>query len=404
MRTALVLALLMPGLALAQEVAQDQVEAGAAPTDQPATALPDQAATAPTTIEARRAIERQRLEMTLKGIETMPAQRLEEIFTLSTRDGFIVVHPKLAQPTEGQLRAELTDLEGVTLVQMIGEPDAPPDTAVGLTVQNYMFDRPGLVLMITQVFLQPEHLQIARGVDAEEGETHLDLIQRPMAEDSPEDRRRQVSLRVQRFDPDGERTAQLALFAENFSELRRNHPSETQFYLRPVLRDLNQEHILAIDPRLGWQVLSGDLKVDEKLLKQIEQILAKFDSDRFQEREAAAQELEKLGQPAAIALMKADRSGWSIERQSGVDSFLADFKLVEHRDVKALRDSAAFLLDCLYSDSQTLRDTAYARLKDLHGEEVADLDPHAPAQQRYDKIDELYRQLLPPPATQLKTH
>jgi hypothetical protein len=359
-------------------------------------AAQEQAATdpeKPQTLELRRAEEQKTLEASLKGVPEMPSRKLEELFAFALHDGFIVVHPKLAEATDGMKRIDVPELPGITTLMMIGDPAGPADRAVGINLQNYRLDQPGVVYANLQVLLQPTHLQLALGVVGETETWDVSLLQQPPHEETPAELAQVVRMYVQVFDANEEQTQRLSLAAPTFSELRRKHPAETQKYLYPIMHALQAEHLFAVDERLGWRVLAEDLEPDKQLVRQVETILEQFDSDRFQEREAAAQELRKLGQPAAIALLKADRSDWSIERQSGVDAFLAEFTQGEQDDAAAMRDSPAFLLDCLYSDNADLRSAAAARLQKITDEPV-EIDPDAPREQRFERIAQLYEKLV----------
>ena len=100
--------------------------------------------------------------------------------------------------------------------------------------------------------------------------------------------------------------------------------------------------------------------------------------------------------------MRADRTGWSIDRSNGVDAFLAQFETQPAAELSRLKSDPAFLLDCLYSEDASIRANAAAQLQKLVRNPVA-IDPNADLQARAAMVDRLYPQLLKPttnPATQ----
>ena len=123
--------------------------------------------------------------------------------------------------------------------------------------------------------------------------------------------------------------------------------------------------------------------------------MAKFDSDNFQERQDAADELQKIGEPAAVVLARADRSKFSPEQSSGADTFLASYLALSAADVARLHDNPDFLLDCLYSDDEQLRRLAVARLESLAGHKLG-LDPAAPSDVRTAAVERAREQLAAP--------
>ena len=137
------------------------------------------------------------------------------------------------------------------------------------------------------------------------------------------------------------------------------------------------------------------------LAKKIDAVLVKFDSDNFQDREQAAKDLAALGEPAALALRHADRKGWSIDRSSGVDAFLAQFQTMPQEQVAELRKAPIFLLDCLYSDDASIRSSAAKAMSERTGMTI---DPTATGDARDRMIDRAFPKLFKPLATQPTTH
>src|SRR5206468_2986312 len=131
--------------------------------------------------------------------------------------------------------------------------------------------------------------------------------------------------------------------------------------------------------------------------KKIDAALAKFDSDKFQEREQAATDLAELGQSAAMALSHADRKGWSLDRQSGVDAFLSQYKAMNDEELAKLRQEPIFLMDCLYSEDPSIRAVAG---KMIEKQANVKIDPDASGEAREQMIDRAYARLFRPLPTQ----
>ena len=189
---------------------------------------------------------------------------------------------------------------------------------------------------------------------------------------------------------------QYNLAAPNFRELRRRYPRETEEFIVPILRDLQLQKVLAPDARVTSQVLQTEFKPTQEFSKKIDAVLAKFDSDDFQTREQAAKDLAALGQPAALALAHADRKSWSIDRQSGVDAFLSQYKSMPADDAAKLRHDPIFLLDCLYSEDAPIREKAAALLQTITG---MSLNSDDTGTARDESIDHVFGKIFPPLAT-----
>ncbi|HMB96746.1 MAG TPA: hypothetical protein VKK61_11955, partial [Tepidisphaeraceae bacterium] len=163
----------------------------------------------------------------------------------------------------------------------------------------------------------------------------------------------------------------LKLSANDFWDLRMQHGREVDQYLRPIIRDFQQESaVFAIPPAMAWQALGTNYTPDEKMLKRVNDVVARLDADNFREREKAMQDLKALGQPAAIALWRIDRQKLSPQQSTAIDSFLADFSRLSQKQAQQMADDKSFLLDVLYSDDATLRQLALDRLSKIENRKI----------------------------------
>jgi hypothetical protein len=231
------------------------------------------------------------------------------------------------------------------------------------------FSQPGTMQQRTHVQAVSGRLILARDSESKELSSSAQLVQTTGSQVDPSGVEPPVKLFVRVTNlQTGVNDVDLSVGARSFAELRRKHPREVDRYLRPILRDFAQElTIFGTDQRAQWQVLAADAQPEPDVGRRVAAVMAKFDSDDFTERENAAKELESLGQAGAIAVARMDRSTLSPEQSSAVDTFLAPYQPLAEEEVKRLRASPDYLLDCLYSDDPTVRKLAIERLRAVMG-------------------------------------
>jgi hypothetical protein len=318
----------------------------------------------------------------------LPHNRTTDLFELYIDKGLLLVHPKI-DATENQMRCTIEGIEGPCVIN--GFKDRAPGGGIsGLQFIHRDFSNAQEIFRHTMLFAHAGSVQLSMDLDGLVRSKSVSLIE----DLTPDDPDNAVRLTAQVMDAlTDDLIGQYSVSAPSFVELRRRYPRETQEFVVPILRDLQQINVLAPDSRITSQVLQTQPLPDEELKKKMDAVLEKFDSDNFQEREKAAEDLTALGQPAAAALMHADRKGWSIERSNGVDAFLAQYKAMPNDETGALRKNPIFLLDCLYSSDEKLR-TAAAKL--LEPMAKITIDANAAGANRDEMIDRAYRKLYPP--------
>jgi hypothetical protein len=208
-----------------------------------------------------------------------------------------------------------------------------------------------------------------------------------------------ITLRVQGLDDDGNVTHKVELAAADLRTLQRDHPAEVNEYLRPVLRELDAESLLDVDPATAWQVFAAEARPDPKMVAKVNELLPALDANSFVEREAAADALKKLGPAAAVVLLQLDRAKLSAEQNARLDSILAQYQQLDRLQADRMGQDPSFLLSAMDSTDPELRRVAAARLaKNLHRSLA--FDPSAPPEVRHAVTDTLRRQLVPPATTQ----
>lgn len=192
----------------------------------------------------------------------------------------------------------------------------------------------------------------------------------------------------------GSAPEQITLQATDFLSFLREHPAETEQYLRPLFRQLQQEAVFAPDPLVAWQVFSDLWRPDPSVARQVNSILPGLDSDDYHARAAAQLRLEQLGRDGAAVLIHLDRRHLTPEQNARVDCALSAYAQLPAREAARLGADTGFLLDCLYSDSVELRSVAFNRLRTMLGPALQ-FDVNADLDTRTAAIRELRAELVP---------
>jgi hypothetical protein len=189
---------------------------------------------------------------------------------------------------------------------------------------------------------------------------HTDDNDRPRREGADD---RSVVVKVTEAGRVGHEPVHASAEEQDLFTLVRKHQGGVELYLRPVLRDLGQEALLAPEPALAWQVFAAQWNPSDALKKEVNAILPKLDAQGYAERESASKDLAKLGPEAAMLAMQLDRSKLSAEQNTRLDSLVAANTPITRGEATQLRDDVTFLLDCLSSDDEPIRAAAVERLR-----------------------------------------
>jgi hypothetical protein len=124
----------------------------------------------------------------------------------------------------------------------------------------------------------------------------------------------------------------------------------------------------------------------------VEKLLPELDRDNYAAREAARQELIKLGPQAALVIYGMDRGKLSAEQRCQLDSMLTLHAFLSRNEAQRLQSDVDFLLDCLYSSDGVVRQIAARRLERAVKHSLP-LDPAMDYDARVKQIDALRGQL-----------
>ena len=339
--------------------------------------------------------EEQQSRAEVAGMPVIKAKSIEEIVQLRVENKDMRLHTPLGA-TEDSL-VSMPGLAGLARVRVQGAGEGKDFVLVQFQLEIRDYTVPNAVAAFSSISYAAGTTTLAQAWETLDDETYsVQLLQntRPIGE--PDSREPRVSLFVQIT---GEPKTDIRLTADNVLQLRREHPAEVAKFVDPILRSLRQGELLAeVDPKLAWQVFADAYDAPAETIANVEALVAKLNSDAFADRESASKELEALGQPAALVLMKADRTKWTEEQRTRIDAFVAKFKSVADDVARKYRVDRDFLIDCFYSDDKVIQQNALAALRKITGKAI-EFDFSAAPGERSHAIARL-RESYGTPATQ----
>jgi len=327
--------------------------------------------------------------------ESMPQMEWPTIATavkLAMKDKMLVMTTDLPAIEEAA-RLKVADFPGKTVAVVNHQHELPI-----ITIRHDISVPPSTSIIYTLSSLQSD---VRLSVDSEDGKElkSVQFIQNNMTEgldptDAP------VKLYVSVTDMvNGTKPVDLKLLADDVVQLRRKYPRETAMYFQPMLAALRQDEVVfAVDHRAAWQVLQSHLTVDAKTEDKVKALIKELDAEEYATREAASESLEKLGEPAALVAMRMDRTGLSSEQNSRLDTFLSPYKPLNETDARKYATDVWFLIDCLYTDDQTIRDVAVKQLRGVTSRPIDLKTDSSPTTWR-SSVRELRKQLAAGPTT-----
>jgi hypothetical protein len=346
----------------------------------------------PATLEQLKAERENTARQEAALLPTLGTFTAQQVIRFELEEGFLILKTGLPDTT-GQSRIEIEGLPGVTTVHVQRRPEEfGPDVPFVFHLIHQDFSSPDLIQVQSSVFYSPAALNAARDVESPSEIVSTQLIQSlslPPGLPGTED---PIRLYVRRHDDSGENTVDLRADARSFEQLHRQHPRVVAQYLQPLLRDLGQGHLFAVDSRVAWQVFPELFQPDDELQRQVEQIVLRLDDEDFQQREQASEALEQLGQTGALMLMTIDRRGLSAEQNARIEAFLEEYRPLEPEEARQYREDSSFLLDLLMSDERIFREVALRQLRDIHDIEL-EFDLDAGGEERAAQVQRLREQL-----------
>jgi hypothetical protein len=338
---------------------------------------------------------RRQVELSFRRLREIPNPfPMSAICRLRVEDGRWIITTKIPSGVADQpVRIKVQELPGTTILSIgAHEADRAPDT---LQFQNICFTDAKAIQIRTSISVYFGSMSISRSIQRSNAFENVTLTQSSRIDDEApqlQPSRSPVVLAIQSVNNRGRNQVDLRFMASDLSALRREHPREVDRYLRPLLRQLQLEPVLAVDDVTAWQVFSDELKPDPAVLALVESLLPALDSDVFQAREKAVQQLRRKGAAMALAVTRLDRSRLSDQQNASLDVAMAPFWPEETENIQRLRNDVDFLLDSLYSDDQAVRRAAFDCLQRRAGRRLSfDLD--AASESRTAAIEILRREI-----------
>jgi hypothetical protein len=310
-------------------------------------------------------------DQTTRGIRELPgAYKLRDVFDVRAEKSSWVLSTSMPADLRAPVRLKIEGLEGVNVLSMTASDKSNTPTTFTFT-NNYFSDPRAIQVAAHLTFNYGKLMSMGRHATLMDGYHYVTLNQGNIFDDDSGHAgdsgsaaaRTAVQFSVQIGDSQGTSQINIQYIAPDFATLRRQHPREIDQYLRPLLRQLQIESVLAADPMIAWQIFAEDLKPDPATLKEVQALLPALDSDSFQDRDRALESLQKKGLAVAIAITHLDRSQLSDQQNMLLDTAMANFQPQRGADLGKWRNDTDFLLDCLYTEDPAIRAAALDALQ-----------------------------------------
>jgi hypothetical protein len=344
--------------------------------------------------EKERREAQQRAEDEVRFYPVVKADHIRQVVQFRIENNDLQLLTTLA-PTSGPAKVEIKGFPGVVKITTEGGAgDGKPYAPTTFTYVHTNFTNPNEVIAITNIGVTADRLSIARDADRGDETVSVNLIQSGQYQDDVNAEKVRLYVQVAN-EKTGNTVVNLTLAALNVVDLRRKFPAETTTYLEPIFRELGSAGALFnVDPRAAWQVLAPAYEPPADVKEKVASLVKQLDADDPKARDAAAADLEKLGQPAALVLMRQqDRAGWSEEQTGRIDAFLAPYKPLPEDEAEQSRTDVEFLLLTLAADDDPLRQLALEQLRAVTKKPI-DFDLKAQGQARHDAVSKLREELL----------
>lgn len=305
-------------------------------------------------------------------IPEMPPRAIERLIALRLDDRGLIEAVPVVGETDGVKRLDPPPPIGglVNVNASPGSPDGSRPPFIDFQHVDFAPPEPGGVMHALQVFSRGDYLQISWDDTAVARSSRVQYIQAPQMSDDPQ---QNVRLYYDLFDAvTDDHLDHKQLSAASFPDLLRLHRDDTvRLLIAPLRRRGLHATLLATPPALAWQVLGDRMTAPPELARTVAELIARLDSERFADREAAAKRLREMGAPAVVVLRKIDRSGFSEEQRQAIETIVAQYARLPEQQATGLDADPLFLIGCLYADTPDLWPAAAELLQKAVGETAA---------------------------------
>ena len=338
----------------------------------------------------------------IRNMKPLDKHRISEVLELQVEKKYLVLHTPLNNITaEQSMRATFEEIHGLAIVAIRRDDRSDlsvEPTTFSLTVMDFPAPRQTTTISVSQS-TQPNQLTISKTVQTTNGPFHQVIFTQQKAGFSAA--AGLVQLMITESSSQGVAPEQLNLEGPDFNSFVRDHPAETEQYVRPLLRELGQEAVFAPDQLLAWEVFSDLWKPDAPVTQRVQGLLAGLNSTDYHQRDTTLGSLRELGRSGAAVLIHLDRSKLTPEQNARIDLALVPYAQLSMSEAARRRSDPGFLLDCLYADDVALRKAAIDRLRQVIRPDLQ-FDVNADPQARSTAIQVLRPQLQPSPAPSTK--
>ena len=280
----------------------------------------------------------------------VPAIKATDLVRFAIKEGQLAAQTMLEPTSLGILTVQGLSEPVNTTITFRGEKPKPP-YAPDMFRLECVQQKNGTMVR-TSLLFAAGNMNLSRDIVAGASESTIQLTQTGRGEP--------VRLYMQNLSS-GQPATQYA--ADSFAQFIRRYPAETSHFLRPMLEAFGpQPQLFAVDDALGCTIFPEAYEVDPAARKQILAWVAQLSADDFQRRQQAGDTLEKMGVKAAVFLATMDRTHLDAEQAARVDGIIDACWPRSAVDPQMLREDPGFLLDCLLSNTPSLRRCARAQL------------------------------------------
>lgn len=330
-----------------------------------------------------------------RNMRPLPQHRMSDVMEIRPEGKYLVLRTPLNDiPAEQQMRATIDGMHGIGIVTVKRDDQATgfaEPTGFSLAFMDFPAPRETTNISVTLNPL-PRQLSISKTTQTTNGPTYQVIFTQQKAPSTGGSGFVQlivIETRAQGAAPD-----QINLEGSDFFSFIREHPAETEQHLRPLFREFGQEAVFAPDATAAWQVFSDLWRPDPAVIRQVDALLPALNAEDYHTRNAAQTRLEQLGRDGAAVLIHIDRSRLTPEQNARIDRALVPYAQLAPKEAARLRSDPGFLLDCLYSDSASLRAAAVNRLRQAIRPDLQ-FDVNASAESRAAAVQALRAQLVP---------
>jgi hypothetical protein len=189
---------------------------------------------------------------------------------------------------------------------------------------------------------------------------------------------------------------------ETLAELRKKHPQFTQTVLAPLTRRLGLRGLVRHHPAAEVYRAFPSVRPDDEAVNRVRDLLPRLGAPRASVRERASAELDRMGRPAVLAVLRLDRSALSPEQNVRLEMFLRSAGsaglpagaggAASGRPAAEAEVDIDFLIDCLDDEDPNVRAAAKQQLEGALGRPVA-FNPALTGEARSAAVDRLFEQI-----------